>query len=446
VSTINIGDLTTHEVTDLRQLVDVDRLQQIQDEFAAETGLAMITVDSMGSPVTRASEFSEFCQFLRRDPAVRRLCYTCDAHGGFQSSLEGRPVVYQCHAGLVDFSVSITTGNRFLGAVLAGQVLLKSGQDKLQQLLTAKEAWRGDPEIEELTRNLKVVDLEKLHKAADAIISLANETLGRAHPTMVIASGPYLGRLPGIPSATGHDRTVLAPLLEGRSKALPLMPIESPPSTLDSARVARNLHRRKVADNLEIVSRHLDDLLPRWSQKIPRDDLTPFEDMLIGVATSEGLQYGRDLTVEVMRNRGSRRSPMNRYECQLYCERLVIKLHDLVEPRLTVKDRTVDTLINEIEKDPTSFLTVQSAANYLVLSESHFARQFKQHTGHSFNSYVSAKRLDRAKLLLAHTTKPVLRIATELDFQPVNYFSRCFKKHFGITPSQYRNQFSGGTA
>ena len=105
-----------------------------------------------------------------------------------------------------------------------------------------------------------------------------------------------------------------------------------------------------------------------------------------------------------------------------------------------------DTLINEIEKDPTSFLTVQSAANYLVLSESHFARQFKQHTGHSFNSYVSAKRLDRAKLLLAHTTKPVLRIATELDFQPVNYFSRCFKKHFGITPSQYRNQFSGGTA
>ena len=44
MSTINIGDLTTHEVTDLRQLVDVDRLQQIQDEFAAETGLAMIPI------------------------------------------------------------------------------------------------------------------------------------------------------------------------------------------------------------------------------------------------------------------------------------------------------------------------------------------------------------------------------------------------------------------
>lgn len=226
--------------------------------------------------MTRASEFSEFCQFLRRDPAVRRLCYTCDAHGGFQSSLEGRPVVYQCHAGLVDFSVSITTGNRFLGAVLAGQVLLKSGQDKPQQLPTAKEAWRGDPEIEELTQP-QGRDLEKLHKAADAIISLANETLGRAHPTMVIASA--LPRTPaGHPQCAGlHDRTVLAPLLRAAARRCS-MPIESPPSTLDSARVARNLHRRKVADNLEIVSRHLDDLLPRWSQKIPRDDLTPFED------------------------------------------------------------------------------------------------------------------------------------------------------------------------
>lgn len=442
--TINIGELT-HEVTDLRQLVDVERLQEIQDEFAVETGLAMITVDSLGSPVTRASEFSEFCQFLRRDPAIRRLCHSCDAHGGFQSSLEGKPVVYQCHAGLVDFSVSITSGNRFLGAVLAGQVLLSNGQDQLQRMLSSKDGWRDDPEVEELTLKLKVVDLEKLHRAADAIVSLANESLGRSNHPPAAAAGPFLGRLPSLP-ATGASNTVLAPLLEGRHNALPLIPIEEPAPTLDSARIARNLHQRKIADNLEIVSRHLDELLPRWSQKIAREELRPFEDLLIGVATSEGLQHGRDLTVEIMQNRGKRRSPMNRYECQLYCERLIIKLHDLIEPQLTIKDRSIDTLINEIEKDPTSFLTVHSAADYLALSVSHFARQFKQHTGSSFNHYVSHKRLERAKLLLAHTTRPVLRIATELDFQPLNYFSRSFKKHFGITPSQYRNQFSGETA
>ena len=48
---------------DLRHLVDLDRLQEIQDNYAADTGLAMITVDSTGSPVTQASQFSRLCQF-----------------------------------------------------------------------------------------------------------------------------------------------------------------------------------------------------------------------------------------------------------------------------------------------------------------------------------------------------------------------------------------------
>ena len=79
---------------DLRNLIDVEELQRIQDDFATSTGLAMITVDSMGRPVTEASRFSTLCQYLRRDPAIRAKCYSCDAYGGLQSAIEGRPVVY----------------------------------------------------------------------------------------------------------------------------------------------------------------------------------------------------------------------------------------------------------------------------------------------------------------------------------------------------------------
>lgn len=439
MSNISLGD-TSFQGIDLRELVDVEQLQRIQDDFAADTGLAMITVDSMGSPVTRASEFSELCQFLRRDPKIRRMCYDCDAHGGFQSSLKGEPVVYECHAGLVDFSVSITMGRQFLGAVLAGQVLLARGQERLNRMLTSNEQWRDDPAVEELTSKITVVSLDKLHTAADAIVSLANDSLRRRSSTLTAraATGPYLGRLPSFQQSEAGAR-VLAPLLEGKSKPLPLIPIDPAP-VLNAAAIAENLQARNVVGNLELVGEYLDGLLPRWSQKIPREDLREFEDVLIGVATSEGVQYGREMTVRVMSKRGGRRSAMNRYECQVHCERLLIHLHDLVEPKLAAKDHSIATLLNEIEKDPTAYLTVSKAAAYMALSESHFARQFKQHTNQSFIHYVTSKRLERAKLMLAHTDKPVLRIATELDFQPVNYFSRTFKKHTGVTPSQYRNE------
>lgn len=437
MSNIVLGD-GDYGALDLRHLVDVERLQQIQDEFAADTGLGVITVDSTGAPVTDPSHFTELCQFLRNNPATRKLCYGCDAHGGFQSSIEGKPVVYQCHAGLVDFSVSIIMGNQFLGAVAAGQVLLTRGQYDLRQLLAAHSTPSTDPGLQHLASEIRTIDVDKLHRAANAIAQLANETLSkRSHTFGLVTTGPNLGRLPV--AAKADQGLLLVPLVDGLSRPIPLIPA-SRRNQLDVVAVRRNLHAQNVGGNLELLGSYLDGLLPQWSQKIPRDDLRSLEDALIAVAQREGAQYGREMTLAVASRNGNRRAAMNRYECQIHCERLLIQLHDLIEPKLAVKDRTIASLLNEIEKDPTVFLSVSSAAQYLAISESHYSRQFKQHTGQSHTAYVTAKRLERAKLMLTHTDKPIMRIATELKFQPRNYFSRTFKKHLGLTPGEYRQQ------
>lgn len=415
---------------DLRELIDLNRLQEIQDHFAEETGFAMITVDSSGSPVTQASRFSALCQMLRRDPKVRQLCYNCDAHGGFQSAIEGKPVIYQCHSGLVDFSVAITRGAQYLGAVMAGQVLLAEGQDRLNRLMISDAALKHGDEALELARQVPVVALDKLHVAAEAIVKLVNDTLVGNDSKLLLraTAGPYLGRDTSAPEA-------------------PLKPLEAEEtSTLDPDQLSANLHQRNLSANLDLIGDYLDRLIPRWSMKVPRERLGELEDVLIGIATGEGVQYGRDLTVAVMSKRKSRRTSMNRYEAQVHAEKLLILLHELIEPKLAMNERSISTLLNEIEKDPTAFLSVQKAASYLAWSESHFARQFKQQTQQSFITYVTNKRLDRAKLMLAHTTKPVLRIAGELDFQPLNYFSRTFKKHTGQTPTEYRQQLTESDA
>ena len=433
---------------DLRNLIDVEELQRIQDDFATSTGLAMITVDSMGRPVTEASRFSTLCQYLRRDPAIRAKCYSCDAHGGLQSAIEGRPVVYRCHAGLVDFSVSIMWGAQYLGAVMAGQVLLTEGQQQLQQIVGASEVLEH-AETAKLLDQVAVVDLGKLQAAANEVVGLANaklgSTLGEADFAVAVA-GTVLGRLGRIPDPSGN--AALAPLLAGIRKPLPLIPVESVKRriSLEAPVVARNVAQGNAAANLELLGDYLDHLLPRWSQKVDPKELSEYEDMMIGIATSEAVQFGRDISQIVTRHRGRRRGPMNRYECQVYCEKLLIRVHDLLEPASRGGERNLTTLLNEIEKNPSSFLTLHKAASYLTWSESHFARKFKERTGSSFIHYVTAKRLERAKFVLVHTDKPVLRIAAELDFTPLNYFSRQFKKHIGVTPSEYRREHSGRAA
>lgn len=427
---------------DLRSLIDLRELQRIQDEFAADTGLAMITVDAVGQPVTEASRFTRLCRFLRRDPAIRAMCHNCDAHGGLQSAIEGRPVVYRCHAGLVDFAVSIMWGTQYLGAVLAGQVLLTAGQQQLQQVVASSEVLE-EPEAASLVDQVGVVDLGKLQAAANEIAQLVSVKLGSPLGQADFATaGTVMGRLGCIPDATGNP--ALAPLLAGTRKLLPLVPVDPVRrcASLEASQVAHNIRRGDVAANLVLLGDFLDRLLPRWSQKVDPKELSEYEDMLIGIATSEATQFSREISQMVIRHRGRRRTPMNRYECQVYCERLLIRVHDLLEPTARGGERSLTTLLGEIEKNPSAFLTLSKAASYLMWSESHFARKFKERTGVSFINYVTMKRLERAKFVLVHTDKPVLRIAAELEFTPLNYFSRTFKKHVGVTPSEYRRERS----
>ena len=178
---------------DLRSLVDSADLQRIQDEMAAETGLAIIMVDSVGTPVTNGSQFSGFCQLLRRDPRIRKLCMSCDAHGGLQAAIEGRPIVYKCHAGLVDFSIPILVGDSYIGAILAGQVLNSREQEAEAMGELNRQLQVAGDDAEKLMQQINVVHVDRLYQVADQLIQLTNQALGVSPGTVHTRFGAHLG-------------------------------------------------------------------------------------------------------------------------------------------------------------------------------------------------------------------------------------------------------------
>lgn len=425
----------TESFLDLRALIDSAELQKIQDEFASATGLGAITVDALGVPVTHASHFTSLCTLLRRDPKVRARCMTCDAHGGLQAAIEKRPVVYQCHAGLVDFAVPIISGDHYLGALLAGQFLLRDGSgmpdlQDLQQELGLPESSRY------VFDEVGLISIDRLHEVAAAVSDLVTRTLGLGAGGNV-HMGPYLGRLE--PLRLHPDGPTVAPLLAGTSKALPLRPMnhQDVHDIIDPNEISDNLLSHDLVKNLDIVNRFLERILPRWSMKIPLSRLKGLEDVLIGISNSQGLDIGREISQEILRKRARRLGEMNRYECQQYLAGIVIRLHGLVETE-DGQSRSITTLLGEMAKDPTRFLCVADAADWLSLSPSHFSRKFKDATGVTFINYVTNQRLEKAKSMLEHTRMPVMRIAKALGFKPENYFSRVFKKNVGVTPAEYR--------
>ena len=99
----------------LSDFMDITQLQKVQDAFSEATGLAAVTIDTDGNYITRGSGFTDFCMNHTRgcEEGARR-CQKCDAEGNG---------VYECHAGLMDFSIDITLNDEKLGAVVGGQVL-----------------------------------------------------------------------------------------------------------------------------------------------------------------------------------------------------------------------------------------------------------------------------------------------------------------------------------
>jgi two-component system response regulator YesN len=67
---------------------------------------------------------------------------------------------------------------------------------------------------------------------------------------------------------------------------------------------------------------------------------------------------------------------------------------------------------------------------------------FKTETGATAMQYLKALRMEKARELLDTTYLSVKEVAVQVGLNDTSHFVRDFKKAFGQTPTQYRNQLS----
>lgn len=158
----------------LDDLISVDLLQKVQDNFSAAVGIAMVIVDQEGAPVTRPSGFSAFCQTIRTSDARRDHCFLCDDEGGRMAMATGEPSIYRCHCGLVDFAAPVIVRGQYLGAVISGQVQLRDvPETPIEYILPPDESWRQDPHLSALRAKILEIPYVKLRAAAYTLFHLA---------------------------------------------------------------------------------------------------------------------------------------------------------------------------------------------------------------------------------------------------------------------------------
>lgn len=95
-----------------------------------------------------------------------------------------------------------------------------------------------------------------------------------------------------------------------------------------------------------------------------------------------------------------------------------------------------------IEKNATEKLVVSRLAENVAMAERTFIRRFKNATGNTPSEYIQRVKVEFAKKLLENTMTSIKEICYETGYEDHTYFRNIFKKYTGLTPVEYKKQFT----
>ncbi len=104
-----------------------------------------------------------------------------------------------------------------------------------------------------------------------------------------------------------------------------------------------------------------------------------------------------------------------------------------------------DEILNSqafIEENGSQKLVVSKLAGKAAMAERTFIRRFKNATGNTPSEYIQRVKVELAKSLLEKDKIAVKEICYETGYEDQSYFRNVFKKYTGLTPADYKKQFT----
>ncbi len=109
------------------------------------------------------------------------------------------------------------------------------------------------------------------------------------------------------------------------------------------------------------------------------------------------------------------------------------------------KSRQYSSLVMSVkyflEKEFDKSITLSDLSEELGCSSSNLAHQFKKETGTTPIAYLNQLRMKKAAEALTNSDESISEISASVGILDPNYFVKCFKREYKMTPSEYRKMF-----
>jgi two-component system response regulator YesN len=418
----------------LKAFVNERILRRILRSFVEATGLRAAVMDTDGRVTVAPPGYEEgqprFCQIIRTASGGLEKCQGSYARAGVQAAKFGEPYIFRCHAGLILWSAPIISSRKPVATIICGQVLMWEPEDFF---------WI---EVSEFTRGLNV-SLPRLIEAAKQLPVVSGSQV-QAAADLLFTVGEYMMKA-GIQSLRQERRITRQQMRLGEAiqakKELELM-IGGGGHRPYSLEMENQLVRKLKSLDKAGARQTLNDMLAELLLKnAGRPDVIKARALEIMVVLSRGAIEGGAGIQKLLETTPQRigeilQAPSVEEVCFLVNQVLDEYLEEVV-PAVGKHHQALEAAREFVDGNFDRPLGVEDIAKVAHLSPGYLSQVFRDELGVTIMEYLTRKRMDEAKKLLADPSLNISDVARRVGFSDPSYFTKVFKKEEFMTPTEY---------
>lgn len=110
------------------------------------------------------------------------------------------------------------------------------------------------------------------------------------------------------------------------------------------------------------------------------------------------------------------------------------------ETAMTATEKKMYAIASYIHAHYAEELSLEMLAQKFFISSYYLSHQFKDVTGFTLTDYIQMTKVRNVQAMLLNTQSPITEVAMTCGFNSFSQFNRVFRKHIGLSPSEYRKR------
>lgn len=113
--------------------------------------------------------------------------------------------------------------------------------------------------------------------------------------------------------------------------------------------------------------------------------------------------------------------------------------NDMADETQNARHAVINEIRKFIDHNLMQDVSLQAIADHVFMHPVYVSKIYKLDTGDNLSDYVNRIRMDKAAYLLKNSQEKIYEIAAKLGYQRPHSFNHAFKRHYGVTPQEYRS-------